>query len=127
MASDGNQPNGPDRAAIDRANDEELRANMQSFKADTRTWRPKNTQLAYESKQKEFTLCMLARNSSSFARSIAARSGPFGWLPSDAMLKCWWVPISTQDKRVNGDAKTRPRDSLLKRGVGRTTDDRSSE
>jgi hypothetical protein len=40
--------------AIDIANDAELRANAQDVYASTRAARPKNTNKAYNSKQKEF-------------------------------------------------------------------------
>jgi hypothetical protein len=42
------------RVEINVANNAELRANAQSILALTRVERPKNTSLAYESKQEEF-------------------------------------------------------------------------
>ncbi|KAJ5561310.1 centromere DNA-binding protein complex CBF3 subunit [Penicillium sp. DV-2018c] len=55
MVPDGNQQSGRDRAAVDHANEAELRANRQSLLRNIRASRPKNTKLTYDPKQKKFT------------------------------------------------------------------------
>jgi hypothetical protein len=43
--------------SVDVANNAELRANAQQVLASTRAARPRNTNLAYDPKQREFKVC----------------------------------------------------------------------